>query len=120
MGSQNDELERLKRIRERQLSDRDPRKRDKRFQYKVSQRSKKKLTVKDTLKDIPGKWWGMIIGGIIGIALAIVLNMAFGEEASWVQYVGIIIVLAFIVLGRLLGATVSWREEDHEKLVKRW
>ena len=120
MGSQNDEIERLKRIRERQLSDRDPRKRDKRFQYKVSQRPKKNLTVEDIVKDIPSKWWGMIIGGIIGIALAIVLNITLGEIGPWIEYVGIIIVLALVVLGRLLGATVSWREEDHEKLVKRW
>jgi hypothetical protein len=120
MSSQDDEIERLKRLRERQLSDRDPRKRDKRFQYRVSQRPKKKLTVEDVLKDIPSKWWGMIIGGIIGIALAIVVNIALGEIASWIQYVGIIIVLSLVVLGRLLGAAVSWREEDHEKLVKRW
>ena len=120
MGSQNDEIERLKRIRERQLSDRDPGKRDKRFQYKVSQRPKKKLTVEDILKDIPSKVWGMIIGGIIGVALAIALNAALGEILPWIQYVGIIIVLGLVVLGRLLGAATSWREEDHEKLVKRW
>jgi len=120
MGSQQDEIERLKRLRERQLSDRDPRKRDKRFQYRVSQRPPKKLRFQEILKDIPSKWWGMIIGGVLGLALAIVLHLAMGEKAPWIQYVGIILFLGLVVLGRLLGAAVSWREEDHDKLVKRW
>lgn len=116
--SEDQERERIRRIRDRQIQARDPTLRDKRFQHKVKGRKKKKLTFADVLADIPTKVWGMIIGGLVGIILAILLNVAV--NASWTQWIGLIIVLACIVMGRGLGATISWKEEDHEELVKRW
>ncbi len=120
MSHQNDEIERAKRIRDRQLRLRDPKARDKKLMQKISadyDRKRKSLTLQDVLKDIPGKWWGMIIGGIVGSIAALVLSTKL--ESSWAPYLGYIILFACVVLGRGVGMTMDWREEDHDKLVRR-
>jgi dolichyl-phosphate-mannose--protein O-mannosyl transferase len=70
------------------------------------------------LGSIPAKWWGMIIGGMIGLVLAIVLNKAIETETSWMEYVGYVIVLFGVAIGRGVSAAVDWSEEDHKKLVR--
>lgn len=117
--SDRDEIERIQRIRDQQVRARDPRARDRKRQQKISARCREEtFSLQDVLKNIPTKWWGMIIGGIIGLVVAIVLSKAIETEASWVEYVGYVIVLAGIVLGRGVGAAMDWSEEDHRKLVR--
>jgi len=60
----------------------------------------------------------MIIGGMIGLVVAIVLSKAMETEASWIEYVGYVIVLAGVVLGRGVGMAMDWSEEDHKKLIR--
>ena len=118
MSDQN-EIERIERIRERQLRARDPKAYDKKIMRHVSAgyRKKSQLTFRDVLRDIPGKWWGMLCGGIFGLVVAVLVNVAL--EASWAKYLGYLIVFACVVIGRLLGTVLDWREEDHTKLVGR-
>jgi hypothetical protein len=119
MSKRNDEIERIQRIRDQQVRARDPRAHHKKFQQKISaRRREEKFSVEDLLKNIPAKWWGMIIGGIIGVIMAVVLSKAIETEASWVEYVWYVVVLVGIVLGRGVGAAVDWSEEDHKKLVR--
>lgn len=111
MGSQDDEIERIKRIRERQLSDRDPRARDKAFYGRISARRQgKKLTFQSVLADFRAKWTWMLGGLIIGIVLALALNQLF--QATWAQYVGYFIILFCVVMGRMFGAIRDWGDED--------
>jgi uncharacterized membrane protein len=120
MSSHNDEIERIKRLRERQLKLRDPKAKDRQIQHKIASRyHKEKLTFRDVLRDIPGKWMGMILGAIVGIILAIALNLLVVSDIFWIEYVGYFIVLVCIVMGRALGAAMDWRDEDHDALVKR-
>jgi hypothetical protein len=117
--SNRDEIERIQRIRDQQIRARDPRARDRKRQQKISARYREEtFSFQDLLRSIPTKWWGMLIGGIIGLVLAIVLNKTIETEASWVEYVWYVIVLAGIVLGRGVGAAMDWSEEDHKKLVR--
>jgi integral membrane sensor domain MASE1 len=119
MSNRNDEIERIQRIRDQQIRARDPRARARKTQQKISARRREDtFSFQDLLRSIPAKWWGMIIGGVIGLVLAIVLSRAVETEASWVEYVWYVIVLVGIVLGRGVGAAMDWSEEDHEKLVK--
>ena len=119
MSNRNDEIERIQRIRERQIKARDPRAHYRKHQQKIRKRYKEEtFSFQDLLKSIPTKWWGMIIGGMIGLIFAIVLNKAIETEASWMEYVWYVIVLFGIVLGRGVGAAVDWSEEDHKKLVR--
>jgi hypothetical protein len=117
--SNRDEIERIKRIRDRQIRARDPRAQQREIQQKISARRREEtFSLQDVLRNIPAKWWGMIIGGIIGLVVAVVLSKVIETEASWMEYVWYIVVLAGIVLGRGVGASVDWSEEDHEKLVR--
>ena len=119
MSNRNDEIERIQRIRERQIRARDPKARDRKRHQKVTARHREEtFSFQDMLRSIPAKWWGMLIGGVIGLVLAIVLSRAIETEASWVEYVWYVIVLAGIVLGRGVGAAMDWSEEDHKKLVR--
>ena len=119
MSDRDSEIERIRRIRDRQLSARDPGKRERKFQQKISGRHRKQLTFGEALRDLSGKVWGMIIGAIIGLVFAVVLNLAIETETSWVQWVGYITVFAGVAIGRVLGAALDWRDEDHDALVGR-
>ena len=117
--SNRNEIERIQRIRDQQIKARDPRARASKRHQKVSARyTEPTFSFQDLLKSIPTKWWGMIIGGMIGLIAAIVLNRVVETEASWIDYVWYLVVFACIVLGRGVGAAVDWSEEDHEKLVR--
>jgi len=117
--SNRDEIERIKRIRDRQIRARDPRAQQREIQQKIKARHREEaFSLQDFLRNIPAKWWGMIIGGIIGLVVAIVLSKAIETEASWMDYAWYLVVFAGIVLGRGVGASVDWSEEDHEKLVR--
>lgn len=119
MSNRNDEVERIQRIRDQQIRARDPKAQARKTQQKIrARRREDKFSFQDILRTISAKWWGMIIGGIIGLVMAIVLNEAIVTEASWMEYVGYVIVLAGIVLGRGVGAAMDWSEEDHKKLVR--
>ena len=119
MSDRNNEIERIQRIRDQQIRARDPRARARKRQQKVSARyGEPKFSFQDLLRSIPAKWWGMIIGGIIGLVVAVVLSRAIETEASWMEYVAYVIVLAGIVLGRGVGMAMDWSEEDYKKLVR--
>ena len=118
--SDKDEIERLKRIRDRQIRLRDPQAKDREVQHRIASRYKKpKLTVKSILEDIPGKWMGTILGAILGTVVAVTLNLTLDFEVAWIEYALYLIVAICAAMGRALGAAMDWREEDHEALVKR-
>jgi hypothetical protein len=111
MSRQNDELERLKRLRERQLSDRDPRARDRAFHQQISTRRRsRQFTLQGLLKDFQAKWTWMLAGGIVGIIAAIVVTQLF--QTTWAEYIGFVMVIFGIVMGRVLGAVRDWGDED--------
>ena len=118
--SDQEEIERLKRIRDRQIRLRDPQAKDHEIQHRIASRYEKpKLTLESIIKDIPGKWMGMIVGGILGIIIAVTLNVVLDFEVAWMEYALYLIVAICAAMGRALGAAMDWREEDHEALVKR-
>ena len=113
MSRQNEELERIKRIRDQQLVARDPRARDHALQQVRARRQSKKLTVRNILADFTAKWTWMVVGGAIGAVLAIVVNLVF--KATWAEYVGYGLILFGMVVGRILGAIRDWGDEDWDK-----
>jgi hypothetical protein len=114
MSNPNDELERIKRIRDQQISQRDPRARDKAFYGQISQRRRsRKLTFQSVIKDFQAKWLWMLLGGLIGAVVAVLFTGMV--QAKWAEYIGYVIVLAGIVIGRFLGAVMDWRDDDWDK-----
>jgi hypothetical protein len=58
----------------------------------------------------------MVIGILLGVILAFVLNIIFTEP--WVKTVSWLIVLFGLVAGRVMGAVRDWRDEDWIKRSK--
>ena len=72
MCRQDDEVERLKRIRDRQIRLRDPKAKNRAVQHKIASAFKEeKITAGSVVRDIPGRWLGTIFGGIVGIVIAV-------------------------------------------------
>ncbi|HEY4689717.1 MAG TPA: hypothetical protein VIK33_10425 [Anaerolineae bacterium] len=114
MSSPKDETERLKRIRAQQLAARDPLKKDRTFYGMVSQRGKKnRLTLGSILKDFESKWTWMFVGGIIGTIVALVFVALV--NTSWATLVAIVLIFAGLIIGRLMGAVMDWRNDDWQR-----
>lgn len=110
MSRQEDEVERIRRIRDQQLAARDPRAKERAVFQKVSQRRKvRSFTFKNILADFQAKWTWMAVGGIAGALAAIAINLLF--KAQWAEYVGYVMVAFGIVVGRLCGAVRDWGDE---------
>ncbi|MBN2002283.1 MAG: hypothetical protein JXA21_02905 [Anaerolineae bacterium] len=114
MGKQEDELRRLQRLRDEQLRSRDPTAKDRATQQRLSARhrsSRKRITLTSIIRDFPFKWLLMIVGGLIGIVVAIIINLVIPNDPT-VRAVGIIIVIFGFVAGRMMGAIRDWGDED--------
>ena len=111
MSNSSNDSERLRRIREQQLQARDPQKKQRKIQGRVSSqyRSRQKYTVKDGVRDIHHKWKGLFIGLFIGVIIWVLL-VAFVEK-TWVDLVGILAVLAFAIIGFIYGSSLDWRDD---------
>lgn len=113
MSKQEDEVRRLQCLRDEQLQTRDPtakeRARQQRLVTKHSHR-RKKMTVKSILMDFPAKWQYMVIGTLIGLLVALVINILVQEP--WAQIVGGVLIVFGLVGGRLVGASRDWGNED--------
>jgi hypothetical protein len=120
MSDPRDERERIQRIRERQIRARDPGEKDRAFQRKISARYKKpKLTFWDVIRDIPGRWVGMFVGGVVGILAVILVSHLIESDTVWCEAGKYIVVLVCVLMGMGLGRVMDWRDEDHDALVKQ-
>ena len=125
MSSERDEIERIRRIRERQLRARDPMAREREWQQNIARRQQKgDITFWDVLANIPAKWWGMILGALVGFVLALVLDRVLhvrlvNVDAFWVEYMWYALIFFGIVMGRGLAMAIDWGEEDYDMLVRR-
>lgn len=111
MSPRDDEVERLQRLRDRQLSARDPLVHNNQLQHKISQqyRDKKRYSFQDLLRVIPYKWWGIIIGAAIGLVIWVALSLLV--DANWVSVVGIVATLVLPIVGFFFGQAFDLREE---------
>jgi len=113
VAKQEDEVRRLQRLREEQLRARDPSAKDRATQQRLSARhrqGRKRMTLKSIISDFPAKWLMMVIGGLIGILIAIIINMV--AQDPWARTVGWIIIAFGFVAGRMMGAIKDWGNED--------
>jgi hypothetical protein len=120
MSQQNDEIERIRRIRDRQLQLRDPRAREHKVQRKAAARYKpQKLSLGSAIQEVPGKWLGTVGGGLLGVLLGVLFDLLVASGEWWIRYVPYVIAFAGLALGRMLGAILDWQEGDHDALVRR-
>lgn len=90
MPADSQEQERLKRLRERQLADRDPLVKQRQFQRSTARREKRLKKQTYTLgkmwKDIPYVWKGFSYGLILGLVVFLWLFRCSGSHPGHSQY----------------------------------
>ncbi len=113
MSSDHDERERLRRLRDRQVQLRDPRKADRKVQQAVASRhrarGRQRFTLKGAIATIPHQWRGLILGVLLGICISIVLPLLF--EGTWPELVGLASIPVLGLLGFAMGQAFDVREE---------
>jgi hypothetical protein len=107
------ELERLKRIRDQQISvRRDPDGKRARYdKISVQRRQGAKVTVGSVLKDVPNKVWWSLIGGVIGLVFMIIILNLPGAP-TYALYIGLAGVGFGLVVGFILGKARDSGKED--------
>ncbi len=108
----NDEQERLKRLRDRQLADRDPHVKQKQIQRNIMQRESKERSKRYTLGDawrtIPHVYRNPLIGFLIGTGITFLLPVVW--DSPWAVGVGVIATVIFAVAGAIIGQAMDIRD----------
>ena len=117
MSEDNQEQERLKRLRERQLADRDPHVRQRQFQRMTAQREKKHrrpYSFGKMWSDIPHTWKGFFYGAVLGTVVLLVLPMAW--PSPWAIPCSAMALIVFAMFGVILGRAIDSRENIKDLL----
>lgn len=107
------ELERLKRLRDQQISTRyDPDGKKARYEkISVQRRQGSKVTWSSVLKDVPAKVWWSLIGGLIGLVFTLIILRLPGAPA-YAIYIGLGGIVFGLVIGFILGKARDSGKED--------
>jgi hypothetical protein len=113
MPTNNDEIERLKRLRDQQIKTRyDPNEKKAKFeQISYQRRQGTKVTGRSVLKDIPGKVWWVLGGGLIGLVFFFVITGMPGMPA-YGPLIGVGGIVFFMVIGWIFGAAHDSGKDD--------
>lgn len=107
------EQERLKRLRERQLTERDPLAKQRQFQRVAAQKERKvrgrRYSLREAWQTIPYVYRSPFIGLVIGAAIVFILPMIWKSE--WAFWVGLAATFFFILIGLFMGRALDIREE---------
>jgi hypothetical protein len=111
MPGNDQELERLKRLRQSQLADRDPLVKQRQFQRASAQREKrikKPYSLGKMWKDIPYAWKGFFYGLLLGTAVLLIVPMFW--VSPWAIPCSAAAIVVFAIFGVMLGRAVDTRE----------
>ena len=118
MPTGNQEQERLKRLRDRQLADRDPLVKQRQFQRTSAQkerRARKPYSLGQMWGDIPHAWKGAFYGLLLGTAVLIILPTYW--ISSWAFPCAAASIIIFAVMGVIIGRAFDTRDEI-KKLIR--
>lgn len=109
----SDEQERLKRLRDRQLVDRDPKIKQNQVQSTITQRERKarskRYTLGEAWRTIPHIYRSPLIGFLIGVCITLLLPFVW--NSSWAFWVGLIATVLLIIIGLVVGQALDVRED---------
>ena len=111
------EQERLKRLRERQLADRDPLIKQREFQRMGAvkeKRAKQPFSLSRAWRDIPHVVKLPLYGLIFGIALIIVLPYLW--DSPWTFLVGAGLTVVIMIFGVITGNAIDLRDDIKDNL----
>ncbi len=112
MQKRDQEQERLRRLRERQLAERDPLVKQRRLQQYTAQRERqanKPLNLQEMWADIPKVWRGTLFGLVAGVIALVVVPI------FWTSTLALLCVaagtLVAVIFGVVVGRTLDFRDE---------
>jgi len=111
------ESERLKRLRERQLSDRDPLGKQRQFQRSSmvkEQRMRKPFSLKKAWSDLPHKIRAPFYGLLLGVLVIILLPNFWNSQFAILAGLGATLLL--MVFGLIMGNSLDLRDDIKDNL----
>ena len=120
MPTNNDEIERLKRLRDQQIKTRyDPNEKKAKYeQISMQRRQGTKITGRSLLKDIPDKVWWALGGLLIGLLFLFIITRLPGMP-DYGPLIGLGGIVFFMVIGWVLGSTRDSGKGDWDGKSKR-
>jgi len=110
--SPSQEEERLRRLRERQLSDRDPLVKQRRHQQTSAVRTRKAIrsfSFGESLSAIPHIWKGAFIGLILGLAVIFLLPLVW--SSPYALLIGVLAAAICMIFGVIAGNALDLRDD---------
>ena len=117
MPAYDKDQERLKRLRDRQLADRDPGVKKREFQRQSvarEQRAYRPLTLKDAWADIPHIWKDMFYALLLGLVVTFTITSLWISPWAWVASISFLVV--FLMIGMAIGRAADARDEIKDNL----
>jgi hypothetical protein len=111
------EQERLMRLRERQLSVRDPQEKSRKFNQMAAERERKRddsESLGEMWATIPNVWKGGLFGLVAGILLVILLPRYW--VSPWALPVGIVLALVITIMAITVGRAIDLRNDIKKQL----
>jgi hypothetical protein len=111
------EQERLMRLRERQLSVRDPQEKSRKFNQMAAERERKRDDSESLIQmwaTIPAVWKGGLFGVVVGVPLTILLPRYW--ESPWALPVGIILALVIAIMSITIGRAIDLKNAIKKQL----
>ncbi|TAK12209.1 MAG: hypothetical protein EPO32_09670 [Anaerolineae bacterium] len=116
--SDQKEVERLKKLRDRQLSARDPNVYERKVQGQIARKAgdvrRKQNFWKDSARGLPKAFWGGVVGAGLGLIVLLVLGAFL--PAGRAGLFGILAMIILIMLGVVFGASFDWRDNIRDSL----
>lgn len=114
----SNEQDRLKRLRERQLTDRDPLVKQRQLQKTTAQKErkarKKRYTLGEAWRTIPHIYRSPFIGLVMGLAVMFILPILWNSE--WAFWVGLGVTVFAVMLGLMAGRAQDIRDELRDSI----
>jgi hypothetical protein len=114
---EQDDIERWKKIQNDRLQARDPQAKQKAIQHKVAAKNRSiraRESSKNPLADVPAKWWGMLIGAVLGVVVTIVIPSFL--PGLWGDVIGLLSILILSIVGFMFGQAIDVRRDLKELL----
>jgi hypothetical protein len=110
MNDSEKDIEWLKRIRENQISQRDPGVKGRQLQQKIIHRYRVRKTVRlgELVGGLSNKLKGLFIGLLLSFGLWFILALVFQE--AWVDIVGLVMMVVFPGFGIIFGNALDIRD----------
>jgi hypothetical protein len=109
--SQNDEIERIRKIRDRQIHLRDHSVETKRVHREISKKRRSKVekfSFRGIFGDIPKMITGTLIGMMIGLLIFLILPYLFNGD--WIDIVGVAVTVIAAIFGFFFGRAIDARD----------